>query len=209
MTETIVDLETWPRAAQFQWFRSYDRPHYATTSRLDVTHLLARRDAAEINVYRASLFAISKGLHAVPELLMRFRGDTVVHHAQVDLSMPVPTARGSYNYAYVPYTPDFADFDAATKAILTKTADTDDLNAVGEGKDNVAFLSCMPWLDYTSINNAMPYKDDCIPRVNWGKYVPESDAWKMAMTLEVHHALVDGQHVGAFFQAVQDALDAI
>lgn len=209
MSETTVDLETWPRAAQFHWFRAYDRPHYATTSRLDVTHLLARRDAAGVNVYRASLFAIAQALHAVPELLMRFRGDTVVHHAHVDLSMPVPTPAGSFNYAYVPYIADFASFDAQTREILTQTAQSDGLNAVGEGKDNVAFLSCMPWLDYTAITNAMPHKDDCIPRVNWGKYVREGDAWKMAMTLEVHHALVDGQQVGAFFNAVQASFDAI
>jgi chloramphenicol O-acetyltransferase type A len=31
----------------------------------------------------------------------------------------------------------------------------------------------------------------------------------MAMTLEVHHALVDGAHIGAYFAAVQTALDSI
>lgn len=209
MTETIVDLDAWPRAAQYRWFRTYDRPHYATTSRLDVSHVVARRGADGLSVYRASLFAIGCGLHAVPELLMRFRGDTVVRHDTIDLSMPVPTPKGSFNYAYVPYLRDFADFDLQAKAVLEQIAQSDDLNAVGAGTDNVAFLSCMPWLDYTSINNAMPHKDDCIPRVTWGKYVPEADRWKMAMTLEVHHALVDGAQVGAFFAAVQAALDDI
>ncbi|MEO9863071.1 MAG: CatA-like O-acetyltransferase [Yoonia sp.] len=207
MTETIVDLETWPRAAQFRWFRTYDRPHYATTSRLDVSRLIARRGASDFSVYRASLFAIGCGLHAVPELLMRFRSDTVVRHATTHLSMPVPTPEGSFNYAYVPFVSDFAEFDPQTKAILHDAAAADELNAVGAGTDDVAFLSCMPWLDYTSINNAMPHKDDSIPRVTWGKYVSEAHEWKMAMTLEVHHALVDGAHVGAFFQAVQDTLD--
>jgi chloramphenicol O-acetyltransferase type A len=207
MTETLVDFKTWPRAAQYQWFRTYDRPHYATTSRLDVTHLIGRRAVDDLSIYRASLFAIGAGLHAVPELLMRFRGDKVVRHTSIDLSMPVPTPNGSFNYAYVPYVADFADFDPQTETILRKTAQSNDLNPVGAGTDNVAFLSCLPWLDYTSINNAMPHKDDCIPRVSWGKYVPEGDRWKMAMTLEVHHALVDGAHVGAFFAAVQKTLD--
>jgi chloramphenicol O-acetyltransferase type A len=209
MSETLVDFETWPRAAQYRWFRTYDRPHYATTSRLDVTHLVGRRQADGVSFYRASLFAISQGLHAVPELLMRFRGDTVVRHDTVDLSMPVPTPKGSFNYAYVPYVADFTTFDAQADQIITDTALQDDLNPLGAGTDNVAFLSCMPWLDYTSINNAMPHKNDSVPRVTWGKYVAEDDRWRMAMTLEVHHALVDGAQVGAFFAAVQGALDAI
>lgn len=209
MTETLVDLETWPRAAQFRWFRSYGRPHYATTSRLDVTHLVGRRENDGVSFYRASLFAIGQGLHAVPELLMRFRSETVVRHNNVSLSMPVPTPAGSFSYAYVPYVPDFVAFDTQAKAIIAKTSLYDDLNPVGTDKDAVAFLSCMPWLDYNSIDNAMPHKDDCIPRITWGKYVPERDRWRMAMTLEVHHALVDGAQVGAFFSAVQAVLDGI
>ncbi|MEO0905448.1 MAG: CatA-like O-acetyltransferase, partial [Pseudomonadota bacterium] len=89
MTYQIVDLETWPRAAQFHFFRSYQQPHYATTSRLDVTRLMARK-ADGLSPYRACLYAIGAGLHAVPELCMRFRGDIVVAHDMVTLSMTVP-----------------------------------------------------------------------------------------------------------------------
>jgi len=209
MSETEIDLDAWPRAAQFQWFRTYERPHYATTSRLDVTHLVGRRENDGVSFYRACLFAVSEGLHAVPELLMRFRGDRVVIHSDIDLSMPVPKPKGGFNYAYLPRVSDFAAFDAAAAKIIADTAAQDDLNPVGATQDAVAFLSCMPWLDYTAINNAMPHKHDCIPRVAWGKFVPEGDRWKMAMTLEVHHALVDGEQVGAFFAKVQQSLDAI
>jgi chloramphenicol O-acetyltransferase type A len=85
-----------------------------------------------------------------------------------------------------------------------------ELNANSGERDDVAYLSCMPWLDYTSINNALPHADDCIPRVSWGKIVPEADGrQRMAMTIEVHHALVDGRQVGDFFAAVQAALDGV
>ena len=85
-----VDLGTWPRAAQFRFFRTYERPHYALTSRLAVTHLMARKGDG-VSAYRGCLYAIGAGLHAVPELLMRFRGDTVVRHDAIDISMTVPT----------------------------------------------------------------------------------------------------------------------
>ncbi|SEV95147.1 chloramphenicol O-acetyltransferase type A [Cognatiyoonia koreensis] len=202
-----IDQDTWPRAAQFRLFRTYARPHYAVTSRLDVTHLLSRK--ADVSPYRACLWAIGCGLHMVPELLMRFRGEEVVQHDQIALSMTVPTAAGSFNYAYVPFLPEFAAFDAQAKDLIAAAAGADDLGANRGEIDAVAYLSCMPWLDYSSINNALPGPDDCIPRVSWGKFVEEGARWRMAMTLEVHHALVDGQHVGAYFAAVQGALDQI
>ncbi len=205
MTYEIVDLETWPRAAQFRFFRTYQRPHYATTTRLDVTQLMARK-AGGVSPYRACLYAIGAGLHAVPELCMRFRGDVVVAHDMVTLSMTVPTDAGSFGYAYVPFVADFDLFDQQAKALIDQVAKGGILQANSGERDDLAYLSCMPWLDYTSINNALPGPDDCIPRVTWGKFTQKDDGWDMAMTLEVHHALVDGAQVGAYFAAVQEAL---
>lgn len=208
MSYHIVDLESWPRAAQFRFFRSYQQPHYATTTRLDVTRLM-RRKAGGVSPYRACLYAIGAGLHAVPELCMRFRDDVVVAHDMVTLSMTVPTKAGSFGYAYVPYLADFAQFDAQAKALIDEVAKGSALQANSGERDDLAYLSCMPWLDYTAINNALPGPDDCIPRVTWGKFVQRDGRWEMAMTLEVHHALVDGAQVGAYFAAVQKALDQI
>ena len=208
MTEHTVDLATWPRAAQFRFFRTYQQPHYATTSRLDVTHLMGRK-AAGVSAYRACLYVIGAGLHAVPELTMRFRDDKVVRHDMVTLSMTVPTDAGSFGYAYVPYVPDFAAFEAQANALIDKVSAGGVLDANSGERDDLAYLSCMPWLDYTSINNALPGPDDCIPRVTWGKIVEKPTGWDMAMTLEVHHALVDGAQVGAYFSNVQKALNGL
>lgn len=208
MTATTIDLDTWPRAAQFRFFRTYDRPHYATTVRLDVTHLM-RRKGDGVSPYRACLYAIGAGIHAVPELTMRFRGDQVLAHDMITLSMTVPTHAGSFGYGYVPFVADFATFEAQAQRLIEAVAAGGALGANNGERDDLAYLSCMPWLDYTAINNALPGPDDCIPRISWGKFVDQGDRWDMAMTLEVHHALVDGVQVGAYFAAVQAALETI
>ena len=208
MTHQIINLETWPRVKQFHFFRTYKQPHYATTTRLDVTHLMARK-ADGLSPYRSCLFAIGAGLHKVPELSMRFRGETVVAHDMITLSMTVPTDAGSFGYAYVPFVADFGTFESQAKILIEAVAAGDALDANSGERDDLAYLSCMPWLDYTSINNALPGPDDCIPRITWGKIVERDGRWEMAMTLEVHHALVDGAQVGAYFVAVQDVLGAL
>jgi chloramphenicol O-acetyltransferase type A len=208
MSAHPVDLAIWPRAAQFRFFRTYERPHYAVTSRLDVTAVMARK-AAGVSIYRACLHAIGAGIHAVPELCMRFCGDQVVRYDIITLSMTVPTQAGSFGYAYVPYLADFASFDRQAKSLIDQTAAGVDLAPNDGERDDLAYLSCMPWLDYTAINNALPGPQDCIPRMTWGRIVDHGGHHDKAMTLEVHHALVDGAQVGAYFAAVQDALLAV
>lgn len=209
MGETQIDLATWPRADQFRLFRGYAKPHFATTARVDATHLMATRKPQGVSPYRACLYAIGAGLHAVPELLTRFRGDTVLRHDAVALSMTVPRDNGGFTFGYVPFDPDFARFDARAARLIAQAAATPDLKENAGQRDDVAFLSCLPWLDYTSLDNAVAGPQDCIPRVSWGKIVDRGGRWDMAMTLEVHHALVDGAHVGRYFAAVQDALDRV
>lgn len=206
MTGQTIDLATWPRADQFRLFRSYQRPHFATTARIDVTRLVVAKARGQ-SVYRASVHAIGAGIHAVPALLTRFRGEVVTRHDRVDLSVTVPLPDGNFRYAWVPWMPDRAAFDAGMARIVTDAVAGGELSA-NPGRQDVAYLSCVPWLDYTSLNNALPDADDCIPRVGWGRIVTEGNRSTMAMTLEVHHALVDGRHVADFFAAVQAAAAA-
>ncbi|MEO8530844.1 MAG: CatA-like O-acetyltransferase [Deltaproteobacteria bacterium] len=210
MSGHIVDPSTWTRADQFRFFRTYSKPHYAVTSRIDVTHLMARRKALDLSPYRACVFAIGAGVHAVPELRMRFSGDVVTEYDTIELSMTVPLPDGNFRYAYVPFDADFARFDRQMADITAKVAESTSLNANAGERNDLAYLSCMPWLDYSSINNALPGPEDCIPRISWGKFVESIDRrWSMAMTIEVHHALVDGRQVGDYFTAVQKTLDSL
>jgi chloramphenicol O-acetyltransferase type A len=47
-----------------------------------------------------------------------------------------------------------------------------------------------------------------VPKIAFGRIEPEGDGGKqwMPLSLEVHHALVDGLHVGRYVQALEAAL---
>lgn len=208
MAGHAVDLSTWERADQFRLFRSFAHPHFAVTTRLDLTHVMQRKSQG-VSPYRACLFAIGAGLHAVPALCMRFRGDQITRYDAIALSMTVPRDTGSFGFGYLDWMPDFLEFDRKALAEINRVASNADFAPNSDAGQAVAYVSCLPWMDYTSLNNALPGPEDCIPRVSWGKIVPKGDGWDMAMTIEVHHALVDGAHVGAYFEAVQSALARI
>lgn len=209
MTGTRVDLATWARSEQFKFFRTFERPHYATTVRIDVSRLMNERKAENISPFRHAIFAIGTGLHAVPELCMRFQDDIVTQYDRLQLSPTIPLENGDFRYTYLQFDPDRAGFDDHTRAKIEQVRAGIPLNANDGSIQDVAYLSCLPWLDYSSLDNALPNADDCIPRVSWGKIVPKGDGFDMAMTIQVHHALVDGRQVGQFFEATQSAINAL
>ncbi len=206
MAGTRIDLATWNRSEQFRFFRTYDRPHYATTARVDVSGLMARRKALALSPFRTTIHAVGAALHTVPELRMRFRGDEVTLYDRLWLSPTIPLDNGDFRYTYVRFDADRAVFDQDAAARIAEVRAGQPLNANDGSQADVAYLSCLPWLDYSSLDNALPGPDDCIPRVSWGKIVPKGDGHDMAVTLHVHHALVDGRQVGQFFEALGAAL---
>jgi chloramphenicol O-acetyltransferase type A len=72
--------------------------------------------------------------------------------------------------------------------------------------DDWFYMSCLPWVDFTAMTNPVDGPDDCVPRVTWGKFVPHSGAWRLSVSVQVHHALVDGLHLGRFYETLQSRL---
>ncbi len=207
MGGTRIDLETWDRAETFRFFRRFAQPHFSITSRVDVTSLMAAKDKGRVSVFRACLWAIGTGANACPELRTRFRGEAVTLFDRIDVSPVVSMPDGSFRFAYVPWSPDWDTFDAKAAAIIDDVRSGTGLNP-DEGGDGVAYLSALPWMDFTSLSNAVPNTDDPIPRLAWGKIVPKDVGFDMAVGIELHHAIADGRHAGIFFEACQAAFDS-
>ena len=209
MTATPVDMDTWSRAGQFAFFRTFERPHYAVTIRIDMSAVMAARAARGTSPFRAVLHAVGAGIHAVPELRMRMRGEGAVLHDRIRLSPTVPMEDGGFRYAYLDWRADFDAFDAHAAEILGSIHAGGPLDPNDGTEDDLAYLSCLPWMDFTALDNALPHARDSIPRVSWGRIVPRAGGgYEMAMAIQVHHALADGRHVGSFFETVATTLAA-
>jgi chloramphenicol O-acetyltransferase type A len=76
-----------------------------------------------------------------------------------------------------------------------------------EQRDDLIHYSVIPWIAFTSFTHAKKYNTrDSIPKIVFGKYCDDSGVAKMPVSVEVHHALMDGIHVGEFFEIFQKHL---
>ena len=81
------------------------------------------------------------------------------------------------------------------------------LNIETAGEDHWIYLSCLPWLDFTAMTHPLQDKDDCIPRIAWGRIVEEEDRARVSVNLQAHHAIMDGLHAARLFQEIQKNAD--
>ena len=73
-----------------------------------------------------------------------------------------------------------------------------------EDETDLIFLSCVPWVAFTQVIQPVPIPADCNPRIVFGKYIREGEKTLMPLHIQCNHALVDGRHLGDFYQAFEE-----
>ena len=68
------------------------------------------------------------------------------------------------------------------------------------------FISSLPWVSYTALVQPVPQPADSHPRISWGKYFLQAGRTLLPVSILCHHALVDGLHLAAFYQALDREL---
>ena len=202
-----IEMETWPRKRHFDMFQQVDMPHFSITGELDITHALAFCKKHAISSSSLMLYLISRTANEIENLRYRIRGDKVGLHDRVDPAFTVLAEDELYYHCRVRYQKDVQAFceEVREQSELSKRN-----KVLHAGKqDDVIYLSCLPWVAFTGNSHAMHFSPaDSVPRYYWGKYHHRDDKMMMPFSVQVHHGLADGLHVGRQFEAMQRYLSA-
>ena len=193
---------------QYDFFRAMNHPHFGLVARVDVAPLWAFAKTRGAPVNRLVVHAVSTAANAVPALRRRIRGRgaeaVAVEHARVHPSYAVETDAGEgFSFCEVGFRDGWTAFSVeAAGAEAAMRADPSIADA--PGRDDYLFLSAIPWVHFTGIQHAMHYHPhDSVPRISWGKVLPQGDRRLMPVSIQAHHALVDGRALGAFYAALE------
>jgi len=202
-----IDMQTWSRRNHFRLFSTFNHPHFSMCVNMDITafYPFVKHNGYSLTI--SMVYIIARASNAIPEFRQRIRGEQVVEHEIVNPGFSILIDKDLFGFCNVEYTEDFAEFSMrANKNIAVLKADGDLLRSTEN--DDVLFMSPIPWVSFTSFNHPMQFHPtDSVPRFAWGKYFQESDALKMPLNVQGHHAVMDGIHMGKFYETVQDYLD--
>lgn len=210
-----LDTDAWPRRDAYDFFRGFDKPYFNVCVRLDVAPLKAVVDALEPGLlWRAYHYVALRLANQLEPFRLRIEGGSMRIHERVDGSSTVLREDGSFTFADLDVHAqgdaallDFESFAAQAGASVT-AARSRLLPFEPRPLDQQRIhFTTLPWLHFTSFSHARNWgREDSIPKLAFGRIEYDGARAWLPLSVEVHHALMDGLHVGQFVQGFEVAL---
>lgn len=205
----LIDLSTWKRRHHYLWFRKYERPFFSVTVDVDVTRAWnASRRRGAPPFFLTSLFLMLNAANAVEAFRLRLRPRGVWRHDCVAVGPTILRPDDTFGFARLEQARTLTEFVVQGRRAVAHALAQTGLQEPKNAGDDIVFHSVLPWVRFTSFTNALPGKNDSIPRIVFGQCTRQSKRMIMPVGIEVHHALVDGLDVARFLDRFTANLEA-
>jgi len=203
----FIDMENWKRKKHYSYFRELDYPHFGICGYVDVTELQKRVKSRGESFFLAFMYTAVKAANEIEELRYRIREESVLVHDRVNPSFTVMSDEEVFSFCTASFYDSYKEFCLCASReieLAKRNVDIED----EPGRDDLLYITCIPWISFTGITHPVHMSPvDSIPRISWGKYFEENGRVKLPLSVQAHHALVDGAHVGRYFVRLQEILD--
>lgn len=204
-----VDIERWERKTTFEFFKDYEDPFFNITANLNVTRLYNFCKEKGLAFSLAGLFYSLETANEIREFRLRFMGGSVVEFDRIHANQTILNDDETFSFCYFEMQPSVYEFDEAGKksrekyrALKTYDVESDRIDLI--------YYSVIPWISFTSFKHAGRLDNrQTVPRIVFGKIFDEGNDKKMPLSVEVHHAMMDGFHVGKYFNLFQEKIDKV
>ncbi|MFC4097721.1 chloramphenicol acetyltransferase [Euzebyella saccharophila] len=204
-----IEIKNWNRKDHFEFFSQFDEPFFGVTVRIDCTE--AYEESKKYG-YSFFLYYLHKALMAANEIASfkyRISEGKVFEYDFVNGSPTINRENGTFGFSYIEYQEDFKMFCEVARIEMERVRNSTGLMPAVSG-ENVIHFSSLPWIDFTSISHARHFKfmDSC-PKISFGKMTEMDGKRTMPISVHVHHALMDGLHVGQFIERFQEMMSGV
>jgi chloramphenicol O-acetyltransferase type A len=128
----------------------------------------------------------------------------VIEHEILHPSTTILTTDDLFSFCTMEYTEDFTLFSKRAEEQIAHCQEQLILEDKS-GQDDLLFMTSIPWVSFTSFTHPTHlHPSDSVPRFAWGKFYQDGERLLMPLSVQGHHALMDGIHMGKFYAEVQD-----
>lgn len=193
-----LDIGHWPRRDHFKFFRQFEEPFFGVTIQIDCTMAYEKAKETGSSFFLYYLHKSLVAANQVEPFRYRIADDEVFIYDQVNASPTINRPDGTFGFAYLDYHKSFEKFQSAATPIIETVRKGTGLIPSISG-ENVIHYSSLPWLNFTSISHARSFSfKDSSPKISFGQMTEHKGKRTMPVSIHVHHALMDGFHVGEF-----------
>jgi chloramphenicol O-acetyltransferase type A len=205
-----IDINTWDRREYFQIYVGIDFPYINIGANIDVTNLLAFSANWGVSSYIAMVFFAHRTAQAIENFRYRIvDGKPAINESMRPSFTYIPEGRELFINVTLDFVDDILRFHENAKAqIAAQGTDPGWRNLLG--KHDIIAYSAIPWIQYTHfVRTIARLGVDSNPKISWGKYFDQGDRVLMPFSVQVHHGLMDGIHVGRYFEELQRVVEEL
>ena len=206
--KTLLDLENWNRKEHFAHFRKMEEPFFGATVEIDCTKAYQMAKSLNCSFFIYYLHKTLVAVNTIENFRYRISENKIYINDRIDASATIGREDGTFGFSLIEYNSDFEVFKQNALAEIERIQNTTGLFTRSFDDDNVIHFSAIPWLNFTSLSHARSYTyPDSCPKISFGKMITsETGKRTIAMSVHVHHGLMDGLHVGQFVDLFQDLM---
>ncbi|MEC4048244.1 chloramphenicol acetyltransferase [Flavobacterium sp. SUN046] len=208
MPKKKLTLDTWNRKEHYLFFKQMEEPFFGITTTIDCTKAYEKAKALGVSFF---IYYLHKTLVAVNQTeAFRYRiiEDEIYIYDQIDASATILRADDTFGFSLIEYSPDLTTFAEITQKEIARIQTTTGL-FTREFADNLIHFSALPWINFSSFTHARSFTwPDSCPKISFGKMMESNGKKTMAMSIHVHHGLMDGIHLGAFLKLFEELMEA-
>ena len=207
--KTLLDLENWNRKEHFEHFSRMEEPFFGVTVEIDCTKAYQTAKTLKTSFFIFYLHKTLVAVNSIENFKYRIAEDKIYINDRVDVSATIGREDGTFGFSLMEYNPEFKIFEKGACEEIERSQNTTGLFTRSFDDDNVIHFSAIPWLNFTSLSHARShsYPDSC-PKISFGKMITLDNGKKtMAMSVHVHHGLMDGLHLGKFVDLFQELMN--
>jgi chloramphenicol O-acetyltransferase type A len=202
-----LDITTWARREIFEFFRNFDKPYFNVCTQLDITKLRTLiRERPGASVSMAYHYFALRAANEIEPFRYRLRDGQVVVHEVIHGGTTIMLPNENFTLAYFEYDDNFDKFMTAAQAAV-RDALSGDGAFRPNARDDMIHFTTLPWISFTSFSHARNWgSEDSVPKIAFGKFTEVNNSTLLPFSVEVHHALMDGLHMGRYVSRLQEAL---
>lgn len=203
-----IDLDTWPRRAVFEFYLPFDKPYFNVCTRLDVTKLLSElKQRKGASVWMTYHYFALKAANEIEPFRYRLRQGKVLVHDVINGGSTFLLPNETFTLVYFDYAESFSKFIEGASRAVEEIRNSDGAFRPRHEDDARIHCTTLPWISFTSFSHARRWgREDSVPKISFGKFTDENGRTLMPFSVEVHHSLVDGLHVGRYIARMEEML---
>lgn len=199
MSFHLIDLQTWERKAFYEHFINEVVCTYSTTVNLDITKLKGYR------LYPTIIWLLTKAVNQMPEFRTALTDEGLGIFDEMHPAYTIfnPDNKNS-SAIWTEFHSDYRAFLRAYASDHAKYTSSVEYAPKPNRPLNTFDISMIPWFTFTSFNiNVFDNGKYLLPIFTLGKFFEDNGKRLIPLSIQVHHAVCDGYHIGKFVETLQ------